>query len=190
MWFIDQIEQLMDMMDEETCAEDDMEKIIAWWVHSALKEAGASYAMAISSESDFCELIENVFLAPDSDCIEMLEDKRNTVLKFHRLQADLPSTMSNCGASGSHRLKLNSTESVVALLTPTPKNNKDNSTGAFTQCLQFMHDCVIVFTFIFQQCALPSSWGILIDYYCSPCVLSLTFKCLNILTFSHKSAHT
>jgi hypothetical protein len=29
MWFIDQIEQLMDMMDGETCAEDDMEKIIA-----------------------------------------------------------------------------------------------------------------------------------------------------------------
>ena len=76
MWFIDQIEQLMDMMDEGPCAEDDMEKIVAWWVHSALNEAGASYAMAISSESDFRELIENVSMAPDSDCIEMLDDKR------------------------------------------------------------------------------------------------------------------
>ena len=139
MWFVDQTEQLMDMMDEETCAEDDMEKIITWWVHSALKEAGASYCRAISNESDFCELIENVFLLPDSDCIEMLEDKRNTVLKFHRLQADLPSTMSNFGASGSHRLNLNSTESVVAILTPTEKNSKDHSTGTIFQCLQFVH---------------------------------------------------
>ena len=36
MWFIDQIEQLMDMREDETCAEDDMEKIITWWVHSVL----------------------------------------------------------------------------------------------------------------------------------------------------------
>ena len=144
------------MMDEETCAEDDMEKIIAWWVHSALKEAGASYSMAVASESDFCELIENVFLAPDSDCIDMLEDKRNTVLKFHRLQADLPSTMSNFGASGSHRLNPNSTESVVAILTPTEKNSKDHSTGAISQCLQFVHARVSVFTFILELCTVPS----------------------------------
>ena len=35
MWFVDQIGQLMDMMDDGTCAEDDMGKIIAWWIHSA-----------------------------------------------------------------------------------------------------------------------------------------------------------
>ena len=61
-------------------------------MHSALKEADTSYAMAISSESDYRELIENVFLSPGADCIEMLEEKTNPVMKFHRLSADLPST--------------------------------------------------------------------------------------------------
>ena len=84
----------MNMMDDETCAEDDMEKTIAWWIHSALKEAGSSYAMAISSESDFCDLIENVFLSPDAECIEMLEERRNIDLKFHGLKVELRSTMS------------------------------------------------------------------------------------------------
>jgi len=129
MWFVDQIEPLMDMMVDETCAEDDMEKIIAWWVHTALKEAGNSYAMAISSESDFCELIENTFLSPDADCIEMLEEKKNTVLKFHRLKADLPATMCKLGGSGDLVINLNSAESVVTLHSPTSKKGKDHSTG-------------------------------------------------------------
>ena len=46
---------------------------------SALKEAGTSFARAISNESDYRDLIENIFLSPDADCIETLEEKRNTV---------------------------------------------------------------------------------------------------------------
>ena len=49
-WFIDQIEQLMDLMDDATCAEDDMETIIAWWIHSALKEAGSHMARSLKRD--------------------------------------------------------------------------------------------------------------------------------------------
>ena len=185
----------MDMMKDETCADDDMEKIISWWVHSALKEAGTSFAMAISNESDYRDLIENVFLAPDADCIEILEEKRNTVMKFHRLKADLPSTMCQLGGSGTRMLNLNSTDSVVAILTPTAKNSKDNSTG--THLLSAVYSLflrMLVYTLISQ-------------YYCNASidrdshrVSQLTidtisdfcqrFSFLWVKIHSHKSVHT
>ena len=90
-------------------------------------------------------------MCSDADCIEMLEEKRNTVMKFHRLKADLPSTMCQLGGSGTRMLNLNSTDSVVVILTPTAKNSKDNSTG--THLLSAVYSLflrMLVYTLISQ----------------------------------------
>ena len=85
MWVIDQqAEEFLDLKEDRTCAEDDMDALMQWWMHSALKWVGACFASAITDGTDYRKIMETVFLLPFADCIDNLEEKKATIMKFQR----------------------------------------------------------------------------------------------------------
>jgi hypothetical protein len=92
-WVVDVGQELLDMRNESGTNPADVEELVQWWFHSALKEAGEYYASQRRVDSNFAQPLLNVFLPTTALCLRMLPAKKSQHTQWDKFLTELPHTV-------------------------------------------------------------------------------------------------
>jgi hypothetical protein len=92
-WVVDTGQEILDMRAESGANAADIQALVQWWFHAALKEAGLFFSTQLRADSNFALPIQNIFLPASALCISMLPAKRAVHLQWDKFVNELPNTV-------------------------------------------------------------------------------------------------